>query len=535
MLIVVVVIAVIFILVIEQVKGTSCGQYDMHPKAFEILENNTYGLWPGLTNKYDLETGETLVGFKEAMADIWKNQHPADCSKSKYLIVEGFNQGFGSEFHVYGVGLAMALEMNRVLLQKGGWTWRFKNRFCEQQQKKTLECFYHPWSNCTIVDAINSVHNEDTITFDPHRKWTPEEDSKLEEAVVRLGNVGFWTEIAKSVPKTSAADCYARWHHHLRKALGPKGERNNKALNRAIHIFDRNIADIHEDHRVLSVVRILDAKVDGKNALSLVYNTRDTYTENIFSLGEEILLKLQKYVPTRYQQMLSCAGMEEGFHFLWWRAISATYFIRPNHATLEFLERIRDPLLKTIDGQCISTYIRHGDKGVEMELVPTQKYLSTAITVWDQKNVPGMNLSLPKVFYVSSEDYEVFGAARAWGASNNVIIRYSNMSQEILSDHRKSVKQHDMERSVGKAREFEYLSYILHLLDTVTCEVAICTLPSNYCRLIDELRTTVGGKANRYFVDLSVETCPSRRCIRSHGLGNYYGTVHDPKSRLWRQ
>jgi len=64
-------------------------------------------------------------------------------------------------------------------------------------------------------------------------------------------------------------------------------------------------------------------------------------------------------------------------------------------------------------------------------------------------------------------------------------------------------------------RQWEYVSYLLHLREAVACGLGVvCTVPSNYCRLIDELRTTVGAKANGVFVDLSTETCPQVPCVR---------------------
>jgi hypothetical protein len=53
------------------------------------LTNNEiekWKLWPGLINDYDKMNGETVVGFREAMEAIWKNQHPEDCSKAKFVI-----------------------------------------------------------------------------------------------------------------------------------------------------------------------------------------------------------------------------------------------------------------------------------------------------------------------------------------------------------------------------------------------------------------------------------------------------------------
>jgi hypothetical protein len=46
-------------------SADNCKKFDLHPKPVEILPNHPYGLWPGLTNKIDLENGETLPGFHE--------------------------------------------------------------------------------------------------------------------------------------------------------------------------------------------------------------------------------------------------------------------------------------------------------------------------------------------------------------------------------------------------------------------------------------------------------------------------------------
>lgn len=61
--------------------------------------------------------------------------------------------------------------------------------------------------------------------------------------------------------------------------------------------------------------------------------------------------------------------------------------------------------------------------------------------------------------------------------------------------------------------ELEYISMLLNLYYSLRSEAYVCTLASNSCRIIDEMRATLGGKANRFYADLSVETCPHPPCL----------------------
>lgn len=98
-----------------------------------------------------------VIYIAQALEVIWRNQNPPDCSKAKYMITEPFLQGVGSEMHVYGVGLGMAIETGRVFLQQGGWSWRFKNAHCASQNKYNMECYYMPLSKCTLEDAMATM------------------------------------------------------------------------------------------------------------------------------------------------------------------------------------------------------------------------------------------------------------------------------------------------------------------------------------------------------------------------------------------
>lgn len=59
----------------------------------------------------------------------------------------------------------------------------------------------------------------------------------------------------------------------------------------------------------------------------------------------------------------------------------------------------------------------------------------------------------------------------------------------------------------------EYISMLLNLYYALRSEAYVCTMASNSCRIIDEMRATVGGKANRFYADLSGETCAHPPCL----------------------
>ena len=152
-----------------------------------------------------------------------------------------------------------------------------------------------------------------------------------------------------------------------------------------------------------------------------------------------------------------------------------------------------------------------------MKLVPFQQYASAALRIFSNASfteAAPLSAEDKKVFFVATEDPAVFQQAQSWGTTNKIDVRITELNTKVLSDRRTSVKPHDLEKNLPPHRENEYLSYLVHLADNVKCAANICTIPSNFCRLIDELRGTVGGKANKLMIDLSTETCPTPPCFR---------------------
>jgi hypothetical protein len=70
---------------------------------------------------------------------------------------------------------------------------------------------------------------------------------------------------------------------------------------------------------------------------------------------------LQTYIPFQMRPIIECSPMREHADYYWWRAVSATFIARPNRATLDLLASFA-PLDIDDFGECISMFVRHGDK-----------------------------------------------------------------------------------------------------------------------------------------------------------------------------
>lgn len=179
----------------------------------------------------------------------------------------------------------------------------------------------------------------------------------------------------------------------------------------------------------------------------------------------------------------------------WWKAQAVAYLMRPNEKTLIELRRRRGQVfgVHTLPTRgTVSTHVRHGDKGLEMKLVSMKDYLTTAdmlLKIIDKRE--GLD-HRPAVF-VSTEDPAAIDTAREWTDQNNWDLYYTDIRRVNLP-------------LTGLVQEFggvnEMLNSLLNLQIAVECDYWVCTLSSNWCGLIDELRSISGGKAHHPYVDI---------------------------------
>lgn len=206
------------------------------------------------------------------------------------------------------------------------------------------------------------------------------------------------------------------------------------------------------------------------------------------------------YYDVRLERILKCSPIKPEHYFYWWRAVSASYLLRPNKETLRWLHQhsMLYPVVGTIDKrqECVGMYVRHGDKGREMKLLEFTDFSVEVLKLWRS----GYFSSKPNVF-VGTEDPRVIEDAVAWGKKEGFNIIYtdlydrSTVSAVVGGDG----NVHD---------DKEYLSILLNLKLLLECNAWICQTGSNFCRLVDELRATVMNKANFKYIDLGTTSCP---------------------------
>lgn len=158
----------------NRVACANTSNFDKSSNNVSIIDpGNVYKLWPGIFPSQNASQPDFIYGFETAIDVVWNHQHPKNCSNSKFLIATQHRQGFASEIHVYGSILALAMNLGRVLLQfpfnHHDMLWQNSNDYCTNQttenphSKHNSECYYEPWSSCTIADALGPDWNRSSF------------------------------------------------------------------------------------------------------------------------------------------------------------------------------------------------------------------------------------------------------------------------------------------------------------------------------------------------------------------------------------
>jgi len=349
-----------------------------------------------------------LYGTAYAQRLIWDHQNPASCNGAKYLIYHQQSSGVGSNLHLVGQALALALHLGRIFVLPrwdGGFQY-MDSSHCPGAH--TWECYFQSFSKCSPEG------NSDVLEVDT---WSME--------------------------------------------------------------------------------------VPGFNHIA---------------------------VPAVFQEMIDrCSPLKHSDSYYWWRAQSITYMVRFNARTRQVMDKYRSDILYVrkagsceevkadpnilLQGGSMMAFVRHGDKGIEAHLYPWSDYYKEMDRLANgeqdirvlYKEVAETNETFeydrqtyaPRVMFVSSEDPAVVDSAlelckgspgKAWS------IVYTKMWRENVPE-----KDRLQANSVAKSTIEAFLNLELSL----EADAWVCTLSSNWCRLIDELRMTIGRKASHPYISLT--------------------------------
>lgn len=233
-------------------------------------------------------------------------------------------------------------------------------------------------------------------------------------------------------------------------------------------------------------------------------------------------------IPDIVDLTVRCSPISQPQAYYLWRAVSTAFFLRPNEKTLKLFQYHALPFDSRSE-KCVSAYVRHGDKHVEMTLKPFEMYAEASKLLWEsglvkvdsatahanihaslaasdpnKKTVTANEKGVP-VMFLGSEDPIVIEKGTKWGIENNWKVLYSNVfDRTAVSASLNFTVQQDLRmHRTDRHHPLEYFSMLLNLHYHMKCSAFVCTQSSNFCRVIDELRATSANKANRHYVDLS--------------------------------
>ncbi|OHT14914.1 hypothetical protein TRFO_14713 [Tritrichomonas foetus] len=166
------------------------------------------------------------------------------------------------------------------------------------------------------------------------------------------------------------------------------------------------------------------------------------------------------------------------------------YLMRPKQKLIQWMDDYikKDPLpSKKID---VSMHIRHGDKGIEMKLIPTMEYMNAAKII--QRLEKKKNLTI----FISTED-------------QNAIYQLRNSTNDV------HVLAFNHERTNGGYHAFKKdatnvaLISFLNLRECLRSKYFVGTVRSCWSFVTNALRISVGFHFNEIYFEVGQETCLS--------------------------
>jgi hypothetical protein len=377
--------------------------------------------------------------------------------------------------------------------------WQVNNSFCKKQKEINLECYFHPWTVCTkdeimngntISKLVNNNHQHNNAVDKTYISDTTLVKEKLHNLTSKTvvmesrGDVKIIPHIFEKLLNCSPVhiDAYNYWWKNVAIAFFL---RPNRATLKIFENFRNNATAV--------VQHYFDSNNNNNNNNNNL-NTQNKEIENN-TVVTELLLGSKKIQQSNNNNLLNILYKKQ---------------------------QIKEPLT-------ISIYIRRGDKHVEMNLFETSIYLEHAQVMLETKNILFLNdenkfdllgntnnmnnnnnnniktLKNNPTIFVASEDPVAISETVAWCLKKHWNVKYTNLfnRNDVSANKNFTIQQKERQTLSHVHHELEYLNMLFNIDFHLKSNAFVCTLYSNFCRVIDELKNTVANKANYHFVDLS--------------------------------
>lgn len=119
------------------------------------LDAERYPWAPGV--RCTARASARLYGTAWAQDMIYRHQHPANCTRTRFLALRQRPSGIGSNLHVLGQALALAMNLGRVLVLADPdprFLWHNRS-FC--RGAVSWECWFLPMSGCRAQGDVRVV------------------------------------------------------------------------------------------------------------------------------------------------------------------------------------------------------------------------------------------------------------------------------------------------------------------------------------------------------------------------------------------
>ena len=199
----------------------------------------------------------------------------------------------------------------------------------------------------------------------------------------------------------------------------------------------------------------------------------------------------KNHFPRPLLAYISGSSVRPNKYIHWWRAISTAYIIRLNERTLAAIEERKRHIYPfgNVPVGTIAVHIRRGDKWREDVPIHDSQWADVLESLYKRHQ---REWGLRKSVFLSTEDESTVNFFRnlsGWNVSYTQVQRFTDKE---LSPMQIAIK-------IGKVNEV--LNSLVSLDLSLQCDAFLLALSSNWCRLIDELRSTVRCKAGNPLMD----------------------------------